>query len=142
MRPYYKRVIFPRTITPRNIGFETPTANKLLYRTIVRLPGSLPGVRAFATNTLPPQRSVGCTVTLPRRSDAASRTRFAQRNYAYLSTMATARKIQLSAQTDTGIFSSGVREDTARAASEALQTDMESHHVFFNDDGFHSTISP
>lgn len=55
--------------------------------------------------------------------------------------MATARKVHLSPEKDTGIFSSGVREDTARAASEALQLDMEKHHVFFNDEGFHSTIS-
>jgi UDP-N-acetyl-D-mannosaminuronic acid transferase (WecB/TagA/CpsF family) len=54
--------------------------------------------------------------------------------------MATARKIHLSPETDKGIFSSGVREDTARAASEALQLDMENHHVFFNEQGFHSTI--
>ncbi|KAJ5906668.1 Oxidoreductase ptaJ [Penicillium subrubescens] len=54
--------------------------------------------------------------------------------------MATARKIHLSPETDTGIFSSGVREDTARAASEALQLDMEKHHVFFNEQGFHNHI--
>ncbi|KAJ5381455.1 Oxidoreductase ptaJ [Penicillium cataractarum] len=55
--------------------------------------------------------------------------------------MTTALKIRLSPETDTGIFSSGVREDTAWAASEALQMDMESHHVFFNDEGFHNHIT-
>ena len=49
--------------------------------------------------------------------------------------MATALRIHLSLETDTGIFSSGVREDTARAASEALQLDMQNHHVFVNDQG-------
>lgn len=137
-RSYYKRAKLPRTIIPRNINFETTTANKLLFATRVPLPGSLPSVRAFSTNTLPPQRSVGSRVILSRRLDAAPRTRFAHSNSGYLSTMATALKIHLSPETDAGIFSSGMREDTARAASEALQLDMERHHVFFNDEGFHS----
>ncbi|KAF3396303.1 Oxidoreductase AflY [Penicillium rolfsii] len=54
--------------------------------------------------------------------------------------MATAHEIHLSPETDRGVFSSGVREDTARAASKALQLDMEKHHVFFNDQGFHNHI--
>ena len=56
--------------------------------------------------------------------------------------MATATKIQLSHLTDLGIFSHGVREDAARAASEVLQEDMNSHHLFFNDLGFHSKLFP
>ncbi|KAJ5176839.1 uncharacterized protein N7482_002716 [Penicillium canariense] len=54
--------------------------------------------------------------------------------------MATASKIHLSPETDSGIFSSGVREDTARTASVVLQEDMANHHVFFNDEGFHNHI--
>ncbi|KAJ5689285.1 hypothetical protein N7462_003677 [Penicillium macrosclerotiorum] len=54
--------------------------------------------------------------------------------------MATATKIHLSPVTDAGIYSSGVREDAARTASEILQDDMTSHHVFFNDEGFHNHI--
>ncbi|EAW14773.1 questin oxidase family protein [Aspergillus clavatus NRRL 1] len=53
--------------------------------------------------------------------------------------MATARNVQLSTS-DTGVFSVGVREDSARAASEVLQDDLEKHHVFFNDIGFHNHI--
>ncbi|CAI7624817.1 unnamed protein product [Penicillium bialowiezense] len=52
--------------------------------------------------------------------------------------MATATKIHLSPTADSGIFSSNVREDAARTASEILQEDMAKHHVFFNDQGFHS----
>lgn len=55
--------------------------------------------------------------------------------------MATATKIHLSPSTDTGVYSSGVTEDAARTASEVLQEDMATHHVFFNDDGFHSMFS-
>ena len=52
--------------------------------------------------------------------------------------MATATKIHLSPVTDSGIYSSNVREDAARTASEVLQEDMAKHHVFFNEQGFHS----
>ncbi|KAJ5831991.1 hypothetical protein N7474_000302 [Penicillium riverlandense] len=54
--------------------------------------------------------------------------------------MATATKIHLSPPTDAGVYSSGVREDGARAASEVLQEDMAAHHVFFNNEGFHNHI--
>ncbi|PYI12246.1 hypA-like protein [Aspergillus sclerotiicarbonarius CBS 121057] len=53
--------------------------------------------------------------------------------------MATARNIRLS-QADDGIVSHNVREDSARVASEVLQDDMETHHVFFNQMGFHNHI--
>lgn len=54
--------------------------------------------------------------------------------------MATATEIHLSPATDSGIFTTGTTEDAARAASEVLQEDMENHHVFFNDSGFHNHI--
>lgn len=54
------------------------------------------------------------------------------------SNMATAKKIQLSPQTDTGVWSTSVTEDSARTASEVLQEDLEKHHVYFNAMGFHS----
>ncbi|KAJ5346003.1 hypothetical protein N7452_004007, partial [Penicillium brevicompactum] len=57
-----------------------------------------------------------------------------------LSTMATATNIHLSPTADSGIYSSNVREDSARTASEILQEDMAKHHVFFNDSGFHNHI--
>ncbi|KAJ5146419.1 uncharacterized protein N7515_000983 [Penicillium bovifimosum] len=56
------------------------------------------------------------------------------------SKMATATTINLSLVTDSGVFSSGVREDAARTASEILQEDMAKHHVFFNEHGFHNHI--
>lgn len=54
------------------------------------------------------------------------------------SNMATAKKIHISPTSDTGVWSTGVTEDSARAASEVLQEDLEKHHVFFNNMGFHS----
>ncbi|KAK9546256.1 hypothetical protein V6Z88_009217 [Aspergillus fumigatus] len=55
------------------------------------------------------------------------------------STMATVRKIQLSTA-NPGIFNVELREDSARAASEVLQEDLEKHHMFFNKSGFHNHI--
>lgn len=55
--------------------------------------------------------------------------------------MATATKIHLSPSTDAGVCSSNATEEGARAASEVLQEDMELHHVFFNEKGFHSTLT-
>lgn len=52
--------------------------------------------------------------------------------------MATAKKIVLSPTNDTGVWGTGVTEDSARTASEVLQEDLEKHHVFFNNMGFHS----
>lgn len=63
----------------------------------------------------------------------------AHRHYYSIQTMATATEIHLSPLTDSGVFTTGTTEDAARAASEVLQEDMENHHVFFNDQGFHST---
>ncbi|ODM20900.1 hypothetical protein SI65_03953 [Aspergillus cristatus] len=54
--------------------------------------------------------------------------------------MATTKKIQLSPQTDIGVWSTGVTEESARMASEVLQEDLEKHHVFFNEMGFHNHI--
>ncbi|KAL2010604.1 hypothetical protein VTN00DRAFT_6411 [Thermoascus crustaceus] len=53
--------------------------------------------------------------------------------------MATATRIKLST-TDSGVFSVGVRADSAQAASEVLQEDMEKHHIFFNAMHFHNHI--
>ena len=53
------------------------------------------------------------------------------------SPMATARKIELSTS-NSCIYSTGVREDAARAASQVLQENLEKHHIYFNDSGFHS----
>ncbi|KAH1415568.1 hypothetical protein KXX22_005884 [Aspergillus fumigatus] len=53
--------------------------------------------------------------------------------------MATVRKIQLSTA-NPGIFNVELREDSARAASEVLQEDLEKHHMFFNKSGFHNHI--
>ncbi|KAL3456412.1 hypothetical protein BJX64DRAFT_270706 [Aspergillus heterothallicus] len=54
--------------------------------------------------------------------------------------MATARNIQLSPLNDTGIWSTGVTEESAKMASQVLQEDLEKHHVFFNNMGFHNHI--
>ncbi|KAL4916978.1 hypothetical protein BDW62DRAFT_211499 [Aspergillus aurantiobrunneus] len=56
--------------------------------------------------------------------------------------MATATNIQLSPKTDTGVFSTqGITADSAKTASEVLQEDLEKHHVYFNNMGFHNHIA-
>ena len=56
---------------------------------------------------------------------------------------ATARNIHLSGTEKGIVFPHHVREDSARAVSEVLQEDMDTHHVFFNQMGFHSKfLSP
>lgn len=54
--------------------------------------------------------------------------------------MATASKINI-APDNTGLW--GIRQEAtvAQKATELLQKDMESHHVFFNNDGFHNHVS-
>lgn len=56
--------------------------------------------------------------------------------------MATATNIHLDPVKDIGVYNFGVREDAARVTSKVLQEDMESHHIFFNDEGFHSMFDP
>ncbi|KAL1974800.1 hypothetical protein VTN31DRAFT_5004 [Thermomyces dupontii] len=53
--------------------------------------------------------------------------------------MATGTTIKLSTA-DAGVFHHKVRDDAARVGSELLQRDMESHHIFFNEKGFHNHI--
>jgi UDP-N-acetyl-D-mannosaminuronic acid transferase (WecB/TagA/CpsF family) len=54
--------------------------------------------------------------------------------------MATATTVKLSTA-DTGVFSAGVRADSAEVASEVLQDDLQKHHIYFNQEGFHSMSS-
>ncbi|KAJ6155460.1 HypA-like protein, partial [Penicillium chermesinum] len=54
--------------------------------------------------------------------------------------MASVTKIVLDHTKDVGVFSVGISESSARAASEVLQDDLETHHIFFNDSGFHDHI--
>ncbi|KAL2851188.1 hypothetical protein BJY01DRAFT_209318 [Aspergillus pseudoustus] len=90
------------------------------------------GVRVAVSHSPPAwYRPVSRSLTLCQRfSTTASNT----------SSMATARKIHLSPLTDSGVWSTGVTEGSARAASEVLQEDLEKHHVFFNNMGFHNHI--
>ncbi|KAL4736469.1 hypothetical protein BDV11DRAFT_211211 [Aspergillus similis] len=55
--------------------------------------------------------------------------------------MATARKVLLSPHSDTGVWSTGITESAAKTASAVLQEDLEKHHVYFNDMGFHNHIA-
>ncbi len=53
--------------------------------------------------------------------------------------MATSSKIQLSLN-DCGVFHTpGITKEAAAKASEVLQDNHEHHHIFFNQEGFHST---
>lgn len=51
--------------------------------------------------------------------------------------MANATKIKVSTS-DAGVFSVGPSAESAKKASEVLQEDLEKHHIFFNNIGFHS----
>jgi hypothetical protein len=65
------------------------------------------------------------------------------RQPAWVRNMATATRVKVTAS-DTGVFSTGVRADSAEAASEVLQENLEKDHIYFNLEGFHSEyqISP
>ncbi|KAL4980873.1 hypothetical protein BDW66DRAFT_123393, partial [Aspergillus desertorum] len=87
---------------------------------------------------------------IPARAKAPSRlsaARFATTTTATATTnvyspahMATARKVLLSPHSDTGVWSAGITESAAETASAVLQEDLEKHHVYFNDMGFHNHI--
>ena len=105
-------------------------------------------IRAPSKTQIPPRTSFGsCPSLIKLRPGLAAVPAAPPRFASYRSscssncrslTMATATKILLDPATDLGIYSSDVTADAARAASEVLQEDMESHHIFFNDEGFHS----
>ncbi|KAI1505859.1 HypA protein [Biscogniauxia marginata] len=54
--------------------------------------------------------------------------------------MATAHTIQITPD-NTGLWHVRQSEPAAKKTSELLQKDLESHHVYFNDSGFHNHIS-
>ncbi|KAI2608531.1 uncharacterized protein GGS25DRAFT_490718 [Hypoxylon fragiforme] len=54
--------------------------------------------------------------------------------------MATSRTIHITPE-NTGLWEIQQNEPAAKQATEILQEDLETHHVFFNDDGFHNHIS-
>ncbi|RCI07466.1 hypothetical protein L249_4568 [Ophiocordyceps polyrhachis-furcata BCC 54312] len=54
--------------------------------------------------------------------------------------MATPYRFSVS-PTDTGLLKVKQDDDAAARVSELLQDDLETHHVFFNDDGFHNHIA-
>lgn len=56
-----------------------------------------------------------------------------------IANMATPRTVHLTpSDSPAYVYSSGLRDDTAKTASEILQEDLERHHVFFNQMHFHS----
>lgn len=104
----------------------------------------------FLSRTVVP-RTITITPTLsarpgiPRRQYATTATAASTHNTLgvsnldwKISPMATARKVHLSPTTDTGVWSTGITEESAKTASEVLQEDLEKHHVYFNNMGFHS----
>ncbi|KAH8664157.1 HypA protein [Xylariales sp. PMI_506] len=54
--------------------------------------------------------------------------------------MATAYAVKITPD-NTGLWHINQREDAAEKATELLQKDMESHHVFFNSSGYHNHTS-
>ena len=51
--------------------------------------------------------------------------------------MATATMVKVSTS-DAGVFNVGPTAQSAQKATEVLQEDLEKHHIFFNNLGFHS----
>jgi len=56
-----------------------------------------------------------------------------------IGSMATAYQFHITPD-NTGLWNFDQSEDTANKASELLQRDLEQHHVFFNQDGFHNHV--
>jgi hypothetical protein len=56
-----------------------------------------------------------------------------------IGSMATAYQFHITPE-NTGLWNFDQSEDTANKASELLQRDLEQHHVFFNQDGFHNHV--
>ncbi|PSS00788.1 HypA protein [Coniella lustricola] len=54
-------------------------------------------------------------------------------------TMATTRKIYIDAN-NTGLWKVKQTDESAKKASELLQHDLETHHVYFNEKGFHNHL--
>lgn len=59
----------------------------------------------------------------------------------YLNTMATPYAVKI-APDNTGLWRFGQDESAAEKATELLQKDIDQHHVFFNQDGFHNQYAP
>jgi hypothetical protein len=53
--------------------------------------------------------------------------------------MATTRKINIT-PADTGVLGKSLKPESALKATQLLQEDMEKHHIFFNNEGFHSML--
>ncbi|PGH27114.1 hypothetical protein AJ80_01070 [Polytolypa hystricis UAMH7299] len=53
--------------------------------------------------------------------------------------MATATQVHLTSA-DKGVYHLNPRDDAAKEASRVLQEDLETHHIYFNDSGFHNHI--
>ncbi|KAI1205932.1 uncharacterized protein F4807DRAFT_441007 [Annulohypoxylon truncatum] len=57
-----------------------------------------------------------------------------------LATMATSHTIQITPE-NTGLWKINQDQSSAQVATELLQQDLEKHHVYFNNDGYHDHIS-
>ena len=56
--------------------------------------------------------------------------------------MATTSKIHLDASQKAAFNVAGIREESARTASELLQENHDNFHIFFNKSGFHVHRAP
>ncbi|KAK3939539.1 HypA protein [Diplogelasinospora grovesii] len=86
-------------------------------------------MRAFTRLLLP------TTTTLTRTTRVVSLFRPSSRFYS----MATPYKVHISPQ-NTGLWAVPQTEEAAKKASLLLQEDLEKHHTFFNEEGFHNHI--
>ncbi|KAK9321318.1 hypothetical protein V1517DRAFT_326703 [Lipomyces orientalis] len=130
---------------PKRI-FETAFA--LRYCTIPIVPGlpsqsvvTIPNPKRFSSRTrrLTAITKKAATASLTFNTLAHSTQALQEASPYSRTSMAKSTLIALSTA-DAGVFSSGVRADSAQAASEVLQENMENYHIFFNDQGFHNHI--
>ncbi|KAE8150168.1 hypothetical protein BDV25DRAFT_154887 [Aspergillus avenaceus] len=97
--------------------------------------------KGYTTAARSPRQALLSSSLIPSPpTGTRSRSRVTSNFHSTQRPMATARNIKLTTS-DSGVFSSGVREDAAQAASEVLQDDLMKHHIFFNASGFHNHVA-
>jgi hypothetical protein len=76
---------------------------------------------------------------MPVKPSRIAQTLLSQALYRSPPTMATAYQMHI-VPSDTGLWKVKQTDEAAKKASELLQQDMQDHHVFFNNDGFHNHV--
>ncbi|BDD58748.1 hypothetical protein MAP00_004003 [Monascus purpureus] len=121
---------------------------RLCYSVVARRNLHVLVVPSLLLSPAPTQTSASTTTTIPRPSifPTAPNLKKTMATVAHQAAsekdteIGTATKIHLSPISDTGIFSTKIRPDSAEVTSALLQENHEEHHIFFNNLGFHNHI--